>query len=98
MPRKLVIRDDAGNLLGKLGIPDDATDDEIAEAYETAKVSLIGKRAAKASPELAETALSGRQIKCMACGDIQPYEMLATHVEEVCRPRVEALERQALRR
>lgn len=115
MPRKLVIRDDDGNLLGKLGIPDDATDDEIAEAYETAKINLLAKRnlrpktlfevGVQADENLksqqqvdAAKATNTRQIKCMACGEIQPYDYLAEHVETVCRPRVEELERQALRR
>lgn len=93
MPRKLVIRGDDNEVLAKLVIPDDATDDEIATAYDTAKAQLTAKKA-----KATESALSGRQIKCMACGEIQAYEKLAEHVEQVCRPRVEALEAQALRR
>ncbi len=93
---KLVIKDDDGNVLGRLVIPEGATQEQIIAAGQVARERLLAKQRTEAAP--ATDALSGRQIKCMACGEIQPYELLAAHVEEVCRPRVEALEQEAMRR
>jgi len=89
---KLVIRDDDGNMLGKLVIPDGATQEQIIAAGETAREKLLAQRAVDRVPA------SGKQIKCMACGEIQAYESFAAHVEQICRPRVEKMERAALRR
>lgn len=95
---KLVIRDDAGAVLGKLVIPEGATHEQIIAAGEVARERLLAQRAMQSAAGHQPAGNTARQIKCMACGEIQPYETFAKHVENVCRPRVEALEREALRR
>lgn len=102
MARTLVIKDPAdGVVLGRLKIPDGATPEAIIEAGVAAQAQLVAARARTTqvgSPAAHQPAPpSRRQIMCEVCREPWFEDEFPGHIE-VERKKMEAAERQALRR
>lgn len=101
MGRTLVIKDPSdGVVLGRLKIPDGATPEAIVEAGMAAQAQLVAARRkaqpASAAHEPAPPPRS-RELLCEVCRQPWPEDQFPAHIETE-RKKMEALERQALRR
>lgn len=101
-PRKLVISDTDGTVLGKLVIPDGASTEDIIAAGERARADLLArKRAAAANAVPPPTATNGgattapskppREILCACCR--QPFPEVAYGGRPSLAQHVETVER-----
>ena len=78
MPKKVVIRDEAGAVLGKLTVPDGATKEEIAREYAKAKQVLLAKRTAKLEEARVEPRVGS--VLCSLCRTEISADQVGSHV------------------